>query len=285
MSIKQKSKSNLPNTFLTLSSIVQKYKDVNRIKKRFDLEGKVAIVTGASKGIGESIARGLAEHGAKVVLCSRNQDAVDAVAESFISDGLEAMGVSCNVGEKDQLENLVTKTISKYGGIDIIVNNAATNPVFGKLTDVDDEVFDKIMNVNVKACMHLANMCFPSMRSRGGGSIINIASVEGLKPSFGLSLYSISKAALIMLTKSQAKEWGRAGIRSNAICPGLIKTKFSSSIWQNEDMLAQFEKALPSGRMAEPDEMAGLAVYLASDAASYSTGGAYSSDGGFMLVG
>ena len=117
------------------------------------------------------------------------------------------------------------------------------------------------------------------------GSIINIASVEGLKPSFGLGLYSISKAALIMLTKSQAKEWGKVGIRSNAICPGLIKTKFSSSIWQNEDMLSQFEKALPSGRMAEPDEMAGLAVYLASDAASYSTGGSYTSDGGFMLIG
>jgi dehydrogenase/reductase SDR family protein 4 len=275
----------LPNTFLTLSSIIRKNITVNRIKNRFELGGKVAIVTGASKGIGESIARGLAEQGAKVVVSSRNQDAVDAVAESFVSEGFEAVGISCNVGDKGQLENLVTKTISKYGGIDIIVNNAATNPVFGKLSDADDAVFDKIMNVNVKACMQLANMCYPSMKSRGGGSIINIASVEGLKPSFGLGLYSISKAALIMLTKSQAKEWGRAGIRSNAICPGLIKTKFSSSIWQNDDMLAQFENALPAGRMAEPDEMAGLAVYLASDAASYSTGGAYTSDGGFMLIG
>ena len=255
------------------------------IKKRFDIEGKVAIVTGASKGIGESIARGLAEHGAKVVVSSRNQDAVDSVANSFNENGFEAIGIACNVGNKAQLENLVSQTISQYGGVDIIVNNAATNPVYGKLTDAQDEVFDKIMNVNVKACMQLSNMCFDSMKSRGGGSIINIASVEGLKPTFGLSLYSISKAALIMLTKSQAKEWGRAGIRSNAICPGLIKTKFSSSIWQNEAMLDQFEKALPSGRMANPDEMAGLAVYLASDAGSYSTGGVYTSDGGYMLAG
>ena len=275
----------MPNTFLTLSSIIQKYKCVNRIKKRFNLEGKVAIVTGSSKGIGESIARGLAEHGAKVVVSSRNQQAVDTVAASLVADGFNSIGIACNVGDKNQLKDLVDLTISKYGGVDIIVNNAATNPVYGKLTDADDEVFDKIMNVNVKACMQLANICYPSMKSRGGGSIINIASVEGLKPSFGLGLYSISKAALIMLTKSQAKEWGRVGIRSNAICPGLIKTKFSSSIWQNDDMLAQFEKALPSGRMAEPDEMAGLAVYLASDAASYSTGGAYNSDGGFMLIG
>ncbi len=258
---------------------------MDRIKNRFNIEGKVAIVTGASKGIGESIARGLAEHGAKVVVSSRSQEAVDSVAKSFVSDGFDAVGIACNVGMKDQLENLVSQTISKYGGVDIIVNNAATNPVFGKLAEADDEVFDKIMNVNVKACMQLANLCHPSMKSRGGGSIINIASVEGLKPSFGLGLYSISKAALIMLTKSQAKEWGRAGIRSNAICPGLIKTKFSASIWKNEDMLAQFETALPSGRMADPDEMAGLAVYLASDAASYSTGGVYTSDGGFMLVG
>lgn len=271
--------------FLNFKFNYLKYTKVNRIKNRFNIEGKVAIVTGASKGIGESIARGLVEHGARVVVSSRSQEAVDSVASSFVSDGFDAVGIACNVGEKDQLENLVLQTISKFGGIDIIVNNAATNPVFGKLAEADDAVFDKIMNVNVKACMQLANMCYPSMKSRGAGSIINIASVEGLKPSFGLGLYSISKAALIMLTKSQAKEWGRAGIRSNAICPGLIKTKFSASIWKNEDMLSQFETALPSGRMAEPDEMAGLAVYLASDAASYSTGGVYTSDGGFMLVG
>ena len=258
---------------------------MTRIKKQFDLNGKVAIVTGASKGIGESIARGLAEFGAKVVVSSRKQDAVDAVAESFKKDGLEAIGIACHVGDKTQLQNLVEKTVATFGGVDILINNAATNPVFGPLSEVEEEVFDKIMNVNVKACFTLANLCHPIMKSRGGGSIINIASVEGKTPSAGLGLYSVSKAALIMLTKSQGKEWGADGIRSNAICPGLIQTKFSSALWKNETILHQVEKHLPSGRMAQPDEMAGLALFLASDAASYCTSGVYVADGGHMVSG
>lgn len=256
-----------------------------RIKSQFNLTGKVAIITGASKGIGESIARGLAEHGAKVVISSRKQDAVDAVAASFKADGLEAIGIACHVGDDDQLKNLVAKTIEHYGGIDILVNNAATNPIFGHLVKNDGEIFDKIMNVNVKACMLLANYCFPSMKSRGGGSVINIASVEGLKPSEGLGLYSVSKAAVIMLTKSQAKEWGKFNIRSNAICPGLIQTKFSAALWKNDAILNTVEKHLPMRRMAQPDEMAGLATFLASDAASYTTGGAFTNDGGHMIAG
>ena len=258
---------------------------MNRIKQQFDLNGKVAIITGASKGIGESIARGFAEFGAKVVISSRKQEAVDAVAESFRADGLEAVGIACHVGELAQLENLVQKTVEKYGGVDILVNNAATNPVFGKLVAADGALFDQVMNVNVKGCMLLANLCYPIMKERGGGSVINIASVEGLKPSFGLGVYSISKAAVKMLTLTQAKEWGRAGIRSNAICPGLIKTKFSAALWQNESILKQFETHLPSGRMAQPDEMAGLALFLASDASSYCTGGVYTADGGHMIAG
>lgn len=257
---------------------------MNRIKQKFDLTGKVAIVTGSSKGIGESIARGFAEHGAKVVISSRKQDAVDAVAASFQKDGLEATGIACHVGDEEQLKNLVEKTKEKYGGIDILVNNAATNPVFDILTNTSSDVFDKIMNVNVKACFTLANLCFPSMVERGGGSIINIASIEGQKPSNRLGLYSVSKAALIMLTKSQAVEWGRKGIRSNAICPGLIKTKFSSALWQNEDLLKQITGHIASGRAAEPDEMAGLAVFLASEASSYCTGESFTADGGFMLA-
>ena len=257
----------------------------NRIKPQFDLTGKVAIVTGASKGIGESIARGLCEHGAKVVISSRSQNAVDAVAEQFKADGLEAVGIACHVGQEEQLDNLVRKTIEVYGGIDILVNNAATNPVFGPMVKADGALFDKIMNVNVKACFLLANKCFPSMKERGCGSVINIASVEGLKPSFGLGIYSISKAAVIMLSQNQAKEWGKFGIRSNAICPGLIQTKFSSALWQNEQVLKQVENHLPSGRMAQPDEMAGLAVFLASDASSYCTGGVYTADGGHMIAG
>jgi len=255
------------------------------IKQKFDLTDKVAIVTGASKGIGESIARGLAEYGAKVVVSSRNQEAVDKVAEDMKSQGYDAIGIACNVGDGVQRNDLIAKTIEAFGGVDILINNAATNPVFGKLADAEVGAFDKIMDVNVKACLMLANICYPIMKSRGGGSIINIASVEGLRPSFGLGMYSISKAALIMLTKSQAKEWGRAGIRSNAICPGLIQTKFSAAIWKDENTLKQFEKMLPSGRMAQPDEMAGLAMYLASDAGSYSTGGVYTADGGYMIAG
>ena len=258
---------------------------MSRIKKQFDFENKVAIITGASKGIGESIARGLAEFGAKVVISSRKQDAVDAVAANFKEAGLEATGIACHVGHPDQLQNLVSQTIEKYGGVDILINNAATNPIFKPLAEAEDAVFDKIMNVNVKACMMLANLCYPIMTERGGGSIINIASVEGLKPSIGLGMYSISKAALIMLTQSQAKEWGNDNIRSNAICPGLIQTKFSAALWSNDYLLKRMEEHLPLGRMAQPDEMAGLAVFLASDAASYNTGGVYTADGGHMIAG
>jgi len=251
---------------------------------KIDLSQKVVVITGSSKGIGKSMALAMAENGAKVVVSSRKQDAVDQVAEEIKNAGGEAMAQACHVGEKEQLVSLVEKTVSQYGGIDVLINNAATNPVFGKLFETDEAVFDKIMNVNLKACITLSNLCYPHMIKKGGGSIINIASVEGIKPSFGLGLYSISKAALIMLTKSQAKEWGPKKIRSNAICPGLIKTKFSQAIWNNEQMLDGFTKHLPLQRMAEPEEMAGLALYLASDLSSYTTGGIFNSDGGFMVA-
>jgi len=251
---------------------------------KFDLKDKVAIVTGSSKGIGEQIARTFAEHGAKVVVCSRKQDAVDAVAQSIKESGGDALGIECHVGSKEALENLVSKTVDHYGGVDILVNNAAINPVFGKIAEADEAVFDKIMNVNVKACLTLANLCLPYMEKNGKGSVINIASVEALKPTFGLGLYSISKAALLMLTKSQAKEWGRKNIRSNAICPGLIQTKFSAALWTDEKTLEKFTQHLPLQRMAQADEITGLALYLASDGSSYTTGGVYTSDGGYMIA-
>ncbi len=256
-----------------------------RIKKLFNLEGKVAIVTGSSKGIGESIARGLAEFGAKVVISSRKQEAVDEVAATFKAAGLEATGIACHVGKPEQLKALVDKTIETYGGVDILVNNAATNPVFGSITEVDDTVFDKIMGVNVKSPHLLSNLCYPSMKERGGGSVIHISSVEGHKPGFGLGIYSVSKAALIMLAKNQAKEWGSANIRVNVICPGLIQTKFSSALWGNEALLQQMEQHLPSGRMGQPDEMAGLAVFLASAASTYCTGSTFEADGGYLIAG
>lgn len=257
----------------------------SRVTKRFDLTGKVAIVTGASKGIGESIARGLAECGAKVIISSRKQEAVDAVAAQFRADGLAATGVACHVGDAAQRMQLVQRTVEIYGGVDILVNNAATNPTFGAIAQQDANVFDKVMDINVKAPFLLANLAYPIMQERGGGAVVHIASVEGLKPSFGLGLYSVSKSALIMLAKNQAKEWGGDNIRVNAICPGLIKTKFSQALWSNKAILQQVEQQLPSGRMAQPDEMAGLAVFLCSDAASYCTGGVYTADGGHMIAG
>jgi NAD(P)-dependent dehydrogenase (short-subunit alcohol dehydrogenase family) len=191
---------------------------------------------------------------------------------------------ACHVGDENQRKELVKKTIDIYGRIDILVNNAAINPVHDSIEKMSSKVYDKMLNVNLKAAFDLSNLCFPYLKKYNDGTIINIASVEGLKPSFGLGLYSITKAALIMLTKVQAKEWGKYGIRSNAICPGLIKTKFSSALWQNEKLKKQVEKYLPAGRVAEPIEMSGIAVYLASSAASYTTGGIYTADGGHMTI-
>jgi len=255
------------------------------IKEQFDLTNKVAIITGSSKGIGAAMARGLAEFGAKVVISSRKQEAVDAVVDQLKKEGFEAMGIACHVGNSDQLKNLVKKTVEIYGGVDILINNAATNPVYDGIEKMDVKVFDKIMNINVRACFLLANLCHPEMVKRGGGSIINIASVEGIRPSSGLSLYSVSKAALVMLSKTQAKEWGAVGIRSNSICPGLVKTKFSSALWQNEKLLTHMTKQLPSGKMAMPEDMAGLAVFLASNASSYCTGQTFTADGGYLIAG
>jgi len=254
------------------------------IKQRFDLTGKVAIVTGSSKGIGKSIAQGLAENGAKVVISSRKQDAVDTVAKDFKDKGWEATGIACHIGDKSQCENLISQTMDTYGRIDILVNNAAINPYYGPLEGSDEAIFDKIMNVNVKAPWLLSNLAQAHMKENGG-SIINISSVEGIHPGFRLGLYSMTKAALIMMTKNQAKEWGRYGIRSNAVCPGLIKTKFSESLWSNEKLVAGYNQMVPLQRMAEPDEMAGLVMLLASDAGSYMTGGVYAADGGYLISG
>ena len=258
---------------------------MKEIASKFNLHGKVALVTGSSKGIGKSIARGLAEHGARVVVNSRKQEAVDAVAEEFKNLGLEAVGIACHVGDPGQQEQLIKKTLEAYGRLDILVNNAAISPYYGPLEQTDEAAFDKIIEVNVKAPWMLANHAFPHMKEQGGGSIINIASVEGLRPGFGLGLYSVTKAALIMLTQNQAKEWGRYGIRANALCPGLIKTKFSEGLWSNEKIVANYTRVTPLGRIAEPDEMAGVAVLLASDAGSYLTGGVYAADGGYLISG
>tara|TARA_B100001113_G_C21097762_1_gene617303 strand:+ start:429 stop:1205 length:777 start_codon:yes stop_codon:yes gene_type:complete len=252
-------------------------------KKLFDLKDKVAIVTGSSRGIGASIAEAFAEFGASVVLSSRTKNSVDIIADNIQKKGFEATAIECHVGEKEQLNNLIDTTIKEYGKIDILVNNAGINPVFDRLENADEKLFNKIIDINVKAAFNLSNMAMKHMKENKSGSIINISSVEGHKPDKGLGIYSISKAAITMLTKSQAKEWGKYGIRSNAICPGLIKTKLSSALWQNEEMLELWLRDLPIRKAAEPEEISGMAVYLASNASSYTTGETFNIDGGYMI--
>jgi dehydrogenase/reductase SDR family protein 4 len=250
----------------------------------FNLEGKVAVITGSSKGIGESIARFLAANKAKVVISSRKQADLDVLANQIaIESGSEVIGIAANAGDIEQLENLKNKVVEKFGGIDILVNNAATNPVYGPLVDCSSEAFDKIMAVNVKAPFEFAKMIYPIMKNRGGGSVVNISSIAGITPDPGLGAYSISKAALNMFTKVLAKEWGADGIRVNAVCPGLIKTKFSKALWDNPKMLEHFTKSLPIARMGTVEEVAGMVLYLCSDVSKYTTGGIFEVDGGTTI--
>ena len=255
-----------------------------RIQPLFQLDNKVAIVTGASKGIGEAMARGLAEFGAKVVISSRKRESVDAVAESFQNDGLEAIAIAANMGNVEDAQTLIDQTVDAYGGIDIIINNAAANPVFGPIQNTEERAFDKILDVNLKGPFELCKKAYPILKQRGGGSIINISSIGGLTPERGIGIYSVSKAGLINLTKVMAQDWGADNIRVNAICPGLIKTKFSEALWGNEPILDRFLQQIPLNRVGTSDDVAGLAVYLASDAAAYCTGGVYLIDGGYTAT-
>ena len=253
----------------------------NRIRPLFNLDGKVALVTGASKGIGEAMARGLVEFGAKVVVSSRKQEAVDEVATALKADGFEASGIAANMGKLDDIASLVDKTVETYGGIDIIINNAAANPVFGPIQNTDERAFDKIIDVNLKGPFELCKKAYPILKQRGGGSVIHISSIGGLKPEDGIGIYSVSKAAIISLTQAMAQDWGADNIRVNAICPGLIKTRFSEALWSDDKILGRFLKNIPLARAGVPTDIAGLAVFLASDASAYCTGGAYLVDGGY----
>lgn len=255
----------------------------SKLLDQFDLSGKVAVVTGASKGIGEAIARGLAEAGAKLVVSSRKQEAVDEVTDRLKSGGLEATAVAAHMGDLDAIDRLLQKSVDAYGGVDIVVNNAATNPVFGPLLEAGLDAFDKIVEVNVRGPLELSKRAHRLMKERGGGSIVNISSIGGLTPEPGLGLYSMSKAALISLSKVMAHEWGPDGIRVNVICPGLIKTKFSAALWQDEKRLERVTNELPLRRIGQPEEMAALAVYLASPASSYCTGAVFTADGGSTI--
>ena len=252
-----------------------------RIIPLFQLDEKVALITGASKGIGEAMARGLAEFGARVVLSSRKQDAIDAVAEAFKTDGLQAVAIAANMGKMEDIHGLVEQTVDIFGGVDIIINNAAANPVYGPIDQTEERAFDKIIDVNLKGPFELCKKACPVLRERGGGSIINISSIGGLTPEKHIGIYSVSKAALINMTKAMAQDWGVDHIRVNAICPGLIKTKFSEALWNQEENLERFLRNIPLRRIGKADDIAGLAVYLASDASAYCTGGIYMIDGGY----
>lgn len=253
-------------------------------QRMFDLSGKVALVTGASRGIGEAVAVAFAQAGAKVVLSSRKQADLDGVAQSIRGMGGEALAVAAHTGDGAAVAALVEQTVSTFGGIDILVNNAATNPHFGPILTAEESHWDKILDVNVKGYFRAAKACVESMQARGGGKIINMASVAGLEPQPMMGVYSVSKAAVLMLTKVMAAEWAPLNIQVNAIAPGFVKTKFSAALWQNPQLNQAILNMIPQKRMAEAEEIAGLAVYLASPASSFVTGSTFSIDGG-QLVG
>ncbi|MHB8626892.1 MAG: glucose 1-dehydrogenase [Aggregatilineales bacterium] len=250
----------------------------------FSLIGKVAIVSGASRGIGEAIARLYAQAGAKVALASRKLDGLNAVADSIWAAGGEALPVAAHMGEPDSIRALVEQTLETFGGVDIVVNNAATNPHFGPLLSSEESMWDKTLDVNLRGYFRLIRAVVPHFEKRGGGKVINIASVAGLIPSPGMGLYGITKAAVIMLTKTLALELAGSNIQVNAIAPGFIKTRFSQAVWDNETLNKQILMRTPAGRMGHPDEVAAMALYLASAASNFTTGQAFVLDGGLTLV-
>ncbi len=254
------------------------------VQHMFSLSGKVALITGASRGIGEAIAVAYAQAGAQVVLVSRRQADLDGVAQRIRAAGGEALPLAAHTRNLEAVTAVVDKAISTYGGIDIVVNNAATNPHFGPIMTAEESHWDKILDVNVKGYFRVVKTCVESMKARGGGKIINMASVAGLEPQAMLGVYSVSKAAVLMLTKVLAAELASFNIQVNAIAPGFVKTKFSAALWQNPQINEAILQRIPQKRMAEPDEIAGLAVYLASPASSFVTGSTFSIDGG-QLVG
>lgn len=248
----------------------------------FDLSGKVALLTGASKGMGRAMAAGLAEHGARVMLSSRKLDQCQAAADEINvrCGGQRAFAVACNAGYKEQLQALVEATHAKLGRIDILVGNAGVNPFYGPMSKIPDEAYDKIMSTNVKANHWLVQMVAPDMVAKGSGSIMLTSSTGAFAPSLVLGTYNISKLAVIALVRNLAAELGPHGVRVNAICPGIIKTDFAQALWDNPEAEQRANQQIPLRRLGEADDLKGLAVFLAADSSSYVTGQALAVCGG-----
>ncbi len=250
----------------------------------FSLEGKVALVTGASRGIGQAIAMSFARAGAQVIVSSRKLENLLPVAAEIQETGGVALAVQAHVGRPDEVAALISQAVESLGRVDIAVNNAATNPHFGPLLTADEGQWDKILDTNAKGVFRLCKAVAPLMEAQGGGKIINVASVAGLHPAPAMGIYGISKAAVIMLTRVLALELGHANIQVNAIAPGVIKTRFSQMLWQTPEIAEPTLKKLPLGRFGEPEDVAGLALYLASPASDYVTGGVFVVDGGMGVA-
>ena len=256
---------------------------------RFSLEGKVALVTGGSRGIGRATALGFAEAGADVVVASRKLPDLEKVADEIRGVGRKALPVEAHAGRMDDIGRLVETVVAEFGKIDILVNNAGTSPAMATVLDADERLWDSIMNLNLKGVYFLSQAVARVMKEHGGGKIINVASMDGYKPEVGVSIYSISKAAVLMVTKSMALELAQHNIRVNAIAPGAVSTRILDSHWfhlpeeEAKKQKAELGKMAPLQRVGEPDEMVGAMVYLASDASSFMTGETLLVDGGMLL--
>lgn len=248
----------------------------------FDLSGRVALVTGASRGIGEAIAQGLARHGAEVVVSSRKQEGCEAVAAAIVAAGGKAKAIACHIGDMAAIEALFSRIRDEYGRIDVLVNNAATNPYYGHILDTDLGAFQKTVDVNIRGYFYASVYAGRMMRESGSGSIINVASINAVRPGPLQGIYSITKGAVLNMTKSFARECGPHGIRCNAILPGLIRTKFAGALINDEKQREHYLGMNPLGRIGEPQDLAGAAVFLASSASAYVTGEFLVVDGGFL---
>jgi len=249
----------------------------------FELGGKIALVTGASRGIGEAIAKTLAAHGARVVVSSRKADACARVASEIEKDGGRAEAIACHIGEPAQIADLMSRVEEVHGRLDILVNNAATNPYFGPVVDADLGAFQKTLDVNIRGFFVASCAAAKLMQKNGGGAIVNIASISGVVPGPNQGIYSITKAAVIGMTRVFAAECAQMGVRVNAVLPGITETKFTTALVQDEVLLRQYLEHVPIRRVAQPGEIAGAVLYLASPAASYTTGVCLPVDGGYLV--